>query len=61
MKHCLIFAIHQPFYLYTEICIEKKRYRANPAYRGKPWYDWAIVRVELSEEEKKTIKIQQET
>ena len=34
----------------------KKRYRANPAYRGKPWYDWAMVRFELSEEEKKQFK-----
>ena len=39
----------QIYKVYTEIKLDKKRDRANPNYRGAPWYDWCIVRYELSE------------
>ena len=37
--------------IYTEIKINGLRYRASPNYRGVQWYDWAIVRFELSNED----------
>ena len=54
-KTLLSDVIETTYNVYNSIKIDGTIYRTNPSFRGNAWYDWAVIRFEVSDEDKQLV------